>query len=110
MSGVMLGLASDGLPLPIDEYQNADQILVNLHDGGFYGGAADRRGVGAAGAAIDGDVIKAVYDADANTIAFYRNCIAWGPTLNLTQNAIAKKAKLMFFVSVYYEGQKVTLV
>lgn len=108
MSGVMFGLASDRVPL--GELHDANQILINLWNGEYFGGAANHKGLPKSGAADVNDVLKAVYDADANTLAFYRNGRAWGRTFQLNQNTIANKAKLMFFVSIGLSEQSVTIV
>lgn len=108
MKVVLFGLAIDEVPL--GELRNANQILIHLWNGEYFGGAANHKELPKAGAADVNDVLKAVYDADANTLAFYRNGRAWGRTLQLNQNTITNKAKLMFFVSIGLSEQSVTIV
>lgn len=106
MDGVQFGLATDGLTL--DRVDHPNQILLNIN--GYYGGYAEgrRQRAGEGGNAYD--ELKAVYDVDASTLAFYRNGIAWGSTLQLNLNATTNKANLMFFVSVHWQGYNVTLM
>lgn len=89
----MFGLASEAMPLDY-KWSHENQILIHLHDVSYRGGAADRSGVPDAGAANKSDMIKAVYEADDDTLAFFRNSTSWGRTLQLSQKGIASSEVL----------------
>ena len=108
LDGAMLGIAVDGINRAV--YTDPKGFLLSLLDGYRYGGAGELTYPGILSGASPGDIIRLVYDADANTLTFYRNGNQYSNAIPLTSNAINEKSKLRFYVMLYYVGQYATLL
>lgn len=104
----MLGVAVEGINTL--SFSEAKQFLVHLYDGFMYGGAVDGAYKRALGRVSAGDIIRVLYDADANTLTYFRNGNFYSNPIPLNANALNEKAKLRFYVALGNAGDSATLI
>ena len=76
----------------------------------MYGGAVDGAYKRSLGGVSPGDIIRVLYDADANTLTYFRNGNPYSNPIPLNANALNEKAKLRFFVSLCNAGESAALI
>ena len=108
LDGVLFGIAVNGINRTL--CWEPKEFLVNLFDGKIRGGGADATYHGIVGGASPGDIARLLYDADANTLTYYRNGNAYSNAIPLNANSLNEKANLRFYVMLWYAGQYTTLV
>lgn len=103
-----LGVAVEGINTT--SKSEAKQCLVELVSGSMACGAVDEKYKKSLGGVSPGDIIRVLYDADANTLAYFRNGKPYSDPMPLNANALNEKAKLRFFVSLCNAGESAALI
>lgn len=108
LHGVLLGMAAEGVNLDI--YTDVRSFMIYLSNGDRYGITNGGKCCGILSGASPGDTIRVLYDADANTLTYYRNGHPYSNPIPLTANLLNEKSTLRFYVMLLFSGQYSALV